>query len=157
MRSRAIRTLGRVRRPCPPPRPFACALDDPNSQVQEAARKSRYQIGDTLRAALVKMGADEEVIVGVVERKGPQGIRATAELQCRRSQAHERLKTAGAKNLHALMAAVRCDDDNACWNEVAQIIAVWGEPVLPLLARYADDKELRVRCNAWRWPWATCG
>ena len=45
------------------------------------------------------------------------------------------------------MVAVRCDDDNSYWNGLAQIIGAWGDPVLPALAKYADDKELRVRCT----------
>jgi HEAT repeat protein len=146
VRGRAIWALGELGpKALPAAEALRRACDDPNSQVQEAACRARNQIGDTLRAALAKTGADEEVIAALVELKGPRGFQVSEELQRRRSEAQQRLKTAGAKNLDALMAAVRCDDDNSYWNELAQIIAAWGEAVLPSLSKYADDNELRVR------------
>ena len=82
VRARAIWTLGELG---PKALPAAGALrrasDDANSQVAEAARKALDQIGDTLRAALVKMAADEDVIAALVALKGPRGFRRNAELR----------------------------------------------------------------------------
>ncbi|MEI8371960.1 MAG: HEAT repeat domain-containing protein [Planctomycetota bacterium] len=146
VRGRAIWALGELGpKALPAAEALRRASDDPNSQVQEAARRARGQIGETLRAALAKTGADEEAIASLVVLKGSRGFHVTKELQHRRKEALQHLRTAGPKNLDAFMAAIRCDDDNSYWNELAQIIAAWGEPVLASLAKYADDKELRVR------------
>lgn len=148
VRAEALRLLGELGPKALPAADAARrASDDPNSQVREAAQKARSQIGDTLHTALAKAGADEQVIAALVVLKGPRGIRATRESGRRRSEAVQRLKEAGAKNLDALMIAARCDDDNSCANDLAQIIAAWEELRMPDLEKYADDKEPRVRCT----------
>ncbi len=121
------------------------AADDPNSQVQAAARRALAQIGDTLRVALRKLGADEETTAAIVALKWPQGVRANEEMRIAREAARRRLKEASLKNLDVFMAAVRYDEENAYWTDIARVIAGWGEPVLPALGKYAGDSESRVR------------
>ncbi len=67
------------------------------------------------------------------------------EMRLAREAARQRLNTASPKNLDVFMAAVRYDDENSYWNELAQVIAGWGEPVLPALGKSPGDSEPRVR------------
>ena len=122
------------------------ASDDPNNQVREAARKAQNETGETLREALRKLGVDEPTTAALVAMTaGRPGIGMSRVTQRQRSEALERLKADGEKNLPALMAAVRLDDEGGRWLELAQVIAAWGEPALPALAKYVDDPNPRVR------------
>ncbi len=120
--------------------------DDRDSQVREAASKARNQVGVTLRQALRKLGADEQTTAGLVSiSTGRVGVGASPEVKRRRREAEKWLKVDGEKNLPFLMEAVRLDDEDSHWQQLAQIIGAWGEPALPAVAKYGDDPHPRVR------------
>ena len=119
------------------------ASDNPNSYVRDAARGAK-KVGYTLAGELRKRGTDEELIEAIVTCSHVRAF-ASPEVIRRSAEARETLKAAGAKNIEAVLIAIRLDDEQRYWQEFVPVLAAWGDAVLPELNKLAHRQDPLVR------------